>query len=83
MGIASLIMGIVGLFGLIPVVGWFFILFNILAILLGFISLMINKENKSERSMAVAGIILGSIPIVIKVVVWVFIFIASLSSGTY
>lgn len=84
MGVASLVLGIIGLFGIIPIVGWFLIIFNILAVLLGFIAIMQKDNKKSDRNMAIAGIIMGAIPIVLKVVTWLFIILLSLAeSGTY
>ncbi len=84
MGIAALVLGIIGLVGIIPVIGWFFILFNLLAIILGFIAMKSPQSSKSDRSMGLSGVIMGAIPIVLKIVTWIFLIIVSIAnSGSY
>ncbi len=75
MAIASLIIGIIGLAGLIPLIGWLFILLNILAIIFGIVALFIEQE---QRGMAIAGIITGAIPLIVKIIFYFFIFITSI-----
>lgn len=74
MAIASLILGIIGLAGLIPIIGWFFILINILAIIFGIIALFMQNE---QKGMAIAGIITGAIPIIVKIMFYIVISITS------
>lgn len=69
MAVAALVLGSIGLFGIIPIIGWFFIIFNVLAIIFGLIGLSSEKD----KDMATAGIIIGAIPILAKVVTWLLI----------
>lgn len=78
--IASLVLGIFAvLIGWIPFLGWPFI---ILALVFGIKALgKIKKENLQGRGMAIAGIVLGSVGLLI-VILMGFAFIFSLNSGT-
>lgn len=60
-GIVALIFGLLGLFGVIPIVG------SIVGIVLG----AVGKNNDDDPSMAKAGLVLG----IIGLVVWIAIFI--------
>lgn len=69
MAVAAIVLGSIGLFGIIPIIGWVFIIFNVLAIIFGLIGLSSEKD----KSMSTAGIIMGAIPILAKVVTWLLI----------
>ena len=75
-GIISLIFALVGLFiGWIPVIGWFGILFPIIAIIFGAIG--IKKDDSS--GMAIAGLVIGCISllcIILVIVVFAALFAA-------
>ncbi len=67
--IASLILGIISLIiGWIPIFGWIFI---ILALIFGFTALkkIKNNHNITGRGLAIAGIVMGLIPLVITLLI--------------
>ena len=73
LGVAALITGILGLFGSCSVV--FGVLLGITAIILGFVARgRVNRGQASNGGMATAGIVLGSLAIIVSIVwvVWVF-----------
>ncbi|WP_252503800.1 DUF4190 domain-containing protein [Sporosarcina sp. Marseille-Q4943] len=70
MAVSSLVLGILGVvLNLIPLIPY---LLGILAIIFG----VAGKEKQIGKGMAVAGIILGSITLAMKVFFWIFIFLA-------
>jgi len=63
-GIVALIFGLLGLFGIIPIVG------SIIAIVLG----AVGKKNDDDPTMAKAGLVLGIIGIVLWIAIYIFLF---------
>ena len=80
--ITSLILGIVS----IPLI-WIFglgILLGILAIIFGIISLKkINKEKLAGKSMAIAGILTGCIPIIWLLIIGILAYLGILNPAGY
>ena len=72
MYIAGLVIGIFSfIVGLIPFIGWLVIPFSLAAFIIGILGIK-NKATitKSEHQMAIAALILGLIPLVIKTLLW-------------
>lgn len=73
MYIAGLVISIIGIIvGLVPILGWIAVPMNITAIIIGAIG--INKKEtieKSEYNKAVASVILGGIPLGLKLLFWI------------
>lgn len=69
MYIAGLVIAILGLIvGLIPILGWFALPLNIGAVVIGAIGIKRKLEiEKNHYQMAVASIILGAIPLILKI----------------
>jgi lysylphosphatidylglycerol synthetase-like protein (DUF2156 family) len=81
MGIAALVLGIVGvLVSFIPCVGIIAIIFGLLAIVFGAIGVLQARNNNVSATLPQAGFILGVLSIVIVIVVMVFI-VAKVSSN--
>ncbi|MFZ0595660.1 MAG: hypothetical protein WAM46_01645, partial [Flavobacterium sp.] len=80
MGIAALVLGIVGvLVSLIPCVGIIAIIFGLLAIVFGAIGVLQARNNNVSAALPQAGFILGVLSLVIIIVYMVF-FVAKVSS---
>lgn len=69
MYIAGLVISILGLgVGLIPLLGWFALPLNIGAIIIGMIGVFFDKQIEGTHyQMALASLILGSIPLILKI----------------
>ncbi len=81
MDIASLVIGIISaIVGLIPCVNFFVILPAILGLILGIIAFKQKKEEDLPSGIALAGIILNSLPLLIAVSMVIF---AIFSGDTY
>lgn len=72
MYIAGLVISIIGIVvGLIPILGWFAVPLNIAAVIIGAVGIARKKIiEKSEYNKAVATVILGAIPLVLKIIIW-------------
>jgi len=66
--IVGLVLGIIGLLGgLIPLIGWLAIPFNLVAIIIGIVGIKKKVSlEKSEYQMAIASLVLGAIPVGLK-----------------
>lgn len=69
MYIASLVIAILGLMlGLIPLIGWLAVPLNIGAVVIGIIGVRKKLQiEKGEYQLAMASLILGAIPLVLKI----------------
>lgn len=72
MYIAGLVISIVGfVIGLIPILGWVAVPLNLIAVIIGVVGIVRkNIIEKSEYNKAVATVILGAIPLVLKIIIW-------------
>ena len=72
MYIAGLVISIIGIVvGLIPILGWFAVPLNLAALIIGGIGIARKKIiEKSEYNKAVATVILGAIPLALKIIIW-------------
>lgn len=72
MYIAGLVISIVGfVIGLIPILGWVAVPLNLVAVIIGIVGIVRkNIIEKSEYNKAVATVILGAIPLVLKIIIW-------------
>ncbi len=72
MGIAGLILGILGIiFSFIPGINWLGIILAIVGLILSIVGLVTSKRNGQSNGPAVAGIVLCSISIVLSIIVTV------------
>lgn len=72
MYIAGLVISIVGfVIGLIPILGWVAVPLNLIAVIIGVVGIVRkNIIEKSEYNKAVATVILGAIPLILKIIIW-------------
>ncbi|MFQ6599206.1 DUF4190 domain-containing protein [Flavobacterium sp. C3NV] len=81
MGIAALVLGIVGLIAaFIPCFGFIAVIFGVLAIVFGAIGLSQAKREQASTTMPLAGLILGCAATVF-VVIWVLVVVGSIGSA--
>ena len=81
MAVASLVLGIVGLItSIIPFLFVIGPICDVLAIIFGAIGIRRAKEGADNKSMAVAGLILGICGLVISIL-WALLFVAAIHSG--
>ena len=68
MYIAGLVISILGLLvGLVPIIGWLAVPFNVAAIAIGYVGYRRKDEiSGGEYQMAIAAIVLGAIPLFLK-----------------
>lgn len=81
MGIAALVLGILGLIAaFIPCFGFIAVIFGVLAIVFGAIGLSQAKREQASTTMPLAGLILGCAATVF-VVIWVLVVVGSIGSA--
>lgn len=78
LGVAALILGIIGLIlCFIPVINVFGVILAITALILGIVGMIIAKKKGGSKGMALTGLILGALGIIIFIVMYAVVFAAA------
>ncbi|MFZ5351667.1 MAG: hypothetical protein ACOZCL_02960 [Bacillota bacterium] len=72
MYIAGFVIGLISfIIGIIPLVGWLAVPFNVIAVCIGLFGIFRRSELfRTDYNFAVASLILGGIPLLLKYIIW-------------